>query len=215
MTEVSENGGAGPQQGGSKGGKGLKLALIAMAVVGALAVLYVIVAASLKPASGEDLTTLARGEMAKLTVSAAPTPAPDTPFIDASGKTVTLKDFQGQVVVLNLWATWCGPCKVEMPTLAKLQAAYAPNKPVRVIALSVDRPDDAADARAFIAQNAPLGFYHDPKFAMAYALQPSAAGLPTTVIFDASGKERARVAGDADWSSADAKAVVDKVLRGG
>jgi thiol-disulfide isomerase/thioredoxin len=216
MTEISGNDGAPqPQDGKRKGGdRRLTLAILAVLGIGALAALYVIVSASMKPGSEEGLSTLARGEMAKLVVAPEDKPAPTTTFVDASGKKLTLKDFEGQVAVVNLWATWCGPCKIEMPTLAKLQSAYA-NKPVRVVAISVDRAEDAADARKFIAQHAPLGFYHDPAYALAFALDPRVEGLPTTIIYGRNGKEAARLPGDTDWASPDARAVIDKVLVGG
>ncbi len=127
------------------------------------------------------------------------------------GKPVTLADFKGQVVVVNLWATWCAPCVKEMPTLAKLQAEYA-GKPVKVVAISLDRgTKDIAKARAFIAGKAPLGFYHGD-YDMAFALKPAVEGFPVTILYDAEGHERARLAGGADWSGADAKKVIDQLL---
>jgi thiol-disulfide isomerase/thioredoxin len=112
---------------------------------------------------------------------------------------------------MNVWATWCGPCVIEMPTLAKLQAAYA-GKPVEVVTISIDKPDDAAKAQAFIAKHAPLKFYHDPTMRLPFALKPAAAGMPTTVIYGPDGMERGRIAGEADWSGPDARKVVDAVL---
>jgi len=80
------------------------------------------------------------------------------------------------------------------------------------VAISVDRPDDEAKARMFIAKHAPLKFYHDPKMALPFAFKPAAVGMPTTVIYGADGVERGRLAGDADWSSKEAKALIDEVL---
>src|SRR5262249_31716820 len=82
-----------------------------------------------------------------------PAPAPQNAFTDAAGKTHTLAEFKGKAVVLNLWATWCGPCVEEMPTLAQLSAAYA-GKPVVVIPVSLDRVEDRANAIAFMGQPA-------------------------------------------------------------
>jgi hypothetical protein len=98
-----------------------------------------------------------------------------------------------------------------MPTLAKLAGEYA-GKPVVVAAVSVDTPADADRAREFIAQHAPLSFYSDPQMKLPFALKPPAAGMPTTVIYGADGLERARLSGGADWSGADARAVIDHVL---
>lgn len=118
------------------------------------------------------------------------------------------------MVVVNLWATWCAPCVAEMPTLAKLATAYA-GKPVAVVPISVDSPKDLDKAKAFIGQNAPLVFYSDPQMKLPFALKPPAIGMPTTVIYGADGVERARLPGSADWSGADARAVIDHVLAGG
>jgi thiol-disulfide isomerase/thioredoxin len=194
------------QGGGPARGRGKWLwAVVGVVVVAGL--LYVAVT-SFKPAGG--LKPLARGEMAKLVVDDRPQPQPVTAQ-DAQGRTVTLADLKGQVVVVNLWATWCAPCVKEMPTLAKLQSEYA-GKPVKVIAISLDKGDaDVAKARAFIADKAPLQFYHGD-YSLAFSLTPAAEGLPTTLLFDRDGRERARLAGGADWSTPEAKAVIDRLL---
>ncbi|MBB3891658.1 thiol-disulfide isomerase/thioredoxin [Phenylobacterium haematophilum] len=189
----------------------LKWALRGVAVAGVAAVVYIIVQASINPQRETDLKSLAKGEMAKFETPLEATSPPTTSFLDANGAPKRIADFKGQVTIVNLWATWCGPCVIEMPTLAKLAASYE-GKPVQVVAISVDRPQDADKARAFIAKHAPLVFYHDPKMALPFAFKPPAAGMPTTVIYGADGVERGRLAGDADWSGKDAKALIDKVL---
>jgi thiol-disulfide isomerase/thioredoxin len=190
----------------------LAYALWGVALIGVAGVLYVIVQAAIKPGGGPaDLKSLAHGEMAKLEVGGKAAPAPTTPILDAEGRTITLADLKAPVVVVNLWATWCPPCVKEMPTLAALQAAY-PGR-VRVAPISMDALPDREKARAFIAEHPPLAFYQDPKSALAFALDPPSEGFPTTVIYDASGHERARLAGAADWNSADARAVVEALLR--
>jgi len=136
-------------------------------------------------------------------------PTPDFALKDATGATVKLSDYKGKVVLLNFWATWCGPCKVEMPTLAKLQAAYE-GKPVEVMAVSIDTPEDAGKATLFIAQNSPLKFYIDREMKLPFKLK--APGTPTTVIYGKDGMEVGRVAGDANWTSPEAKALIDKAL---
>jgi thiol-disulfide isomerase/thioredoxin len=198
---------AGPRRGP------LTYALWGVALIGVAAVLYVIVTAIIKPAGGPvDLKSLARGEMAALQVSSKNAPVPDTPFLDAQGHATRLADLKAPVVVVNLWATWCAPCVKEMPTLAKLQAAY-PGR-VLVVPVSMDRLPDREKARAFIAEYPPLAFYQDPKYALAFAVDPPAEGFPTTLIYDAKGHERARLSGGADWSGPDAHAVIDAVLSG-
>ena len=193
---------------------GLRWALIALAVVGVAAVLYVIGSAMFKPKGATDLAELATGSLAKLEVPTTPTPAPTIGFTDAAGKPVTLADFKGQVVVLNLWATWCGPCKEEMPTLARLQAAYAA-QPVKVVALSVDREKDYALADRMIGALPPLTVYRDPGYKFAFGMKPQAPGFPTTVFYDRKGQERARLSGGADWSSPEAKEIVERLLKEG
>lgn len=196
--------------GGTKGGV-LKWSLWGVGFAGVAAVVYIIGVASIHPGGSGGLKALARGEMAKLETPAAPAPGPTQAFVDADGKPVRLADFRGKVVVLNLWATWCGPCVIEMPTLARLAQAYA-GKPVVVVALSVDKAEGVDKAKAFIARNAPLGFYNDPKMAMPFALVPPSATMPTTVIFGPDGLERARMSGGADWAGPEARAVIDAVL---
>ena len=192
----------------------MKWAMIVVALIGAAAVLYVIGSASFKPKQAADLSDLKRGSLVKLVIPKAPTPAPDTPFTDAAGKTVRLSDFKGQVVVMNLWASWCAPCKEEMPTLARLQAAYAV-QPVKVVAISVDRDSDLNLAQADIAANPPLKLYRDPGYKVAFTLQPRAQGFPTTVVYDRRGVERARLSGAADWASPEARELVERLLREG
>lgn len=189
----------------------LKLALWGAAGLGVAAVVYIIAQASINPQGASDLKDLAKGEMAKLTVPAEAMHAPAASFLDSAGQTKRIADFQGQVTVVNLWATWCAPCVLEMPTLAKLAASYQ-GKPVQVVAISIDKGDEAEKAKAFIAKHAPLAFYHDPKMALPFAVKPAAVGMPTTIIYGPDGVERARVSGEADWSGKDAKAVIDKLL---
>lgn len=196
------------EKGGPK--RGLSAyALWGVALIGVALVLYVIAAPLFKPT--HDLKSLAHGEMARLDLASAGKPEPTTPFLDAAGHRVTLAGVTAPVKVVNLWATWCAPCVKEMPTLAKLQAAY-PGQ-VLVAPISMDRLGDRERARAFIADHAPLPFYQDPNYALAFALDPPADGFPTTILYDRHGHERARLAGGADWNSPDARAVVEALLK--
>lgn len=173
--------------------------------------LYVIFGSAIKPSPGRDsIHALAVGSMAKLQAPSQPSTYPSAPFVDGDGRPVRLSEFRGKVVVLNLWATWCAPCIKEMPTLARLQSMY-PGR-VAVVALSQDRAADTAAAKTFIAAHAPLAFYQDAKFTVAPQLVPPVQGFPTTVIFDRAGGARAVLAGEADWSSPEARAVLDHIL---
>lgn len=205
--------------------RGLRLALLAALAVGAAAVLYMIGTALFHPGpayvvgrgpAGASATVSDPAGAAGAAKVALPdaTPrgvgelAPSTPFKDGDGRDVTLADFKGRVVVLNLWATWCAPCRKEMPTLAALAALEA-SKPVTVLPVSMDSAAKTEAAKAFIAQHSPLTFHQDSGTALPFALKPPAPGFPTTVIFDKSGRERARVAGDLDWSSLRVRRVLD------
>jgi thiol-disulfide isomerase/thioredoxin len=138
-----------------------------------------------------------------------PKPAPQLTF-DADGKEVALADFRGEVVVLNLWATWCAPCRREMPSLDRLQAKYGGDG-LEVIALSLDR-GDIAKVRGFFDELgiSHLAVYHDPKGRAGREL--GAPGLPTTVVIDRAGQEIGRLLGPAEWDSADALAVIQSLM---
>jgi thiol-disulfide isomerase/thioredoxin len=200
------------QSGGPRKRDGLKWAIGAVMLVGVVAVLYVIAQASFKPAELADLKEFKKGSLAKLDVPAQPRAAPATVFTDMDNQPHTLADFKGQVVIMNLWATWCAPCKKEMPTLAKLAAAYA-TQPVKVLPISVDRDSDVNLIQAEMAANRPLVSFRDKTYKMSFDLEPRAAGYPTTVIYDKQGRERARISGEADWSSPEARGLVEALLK--
>ena len=206
----------------------LRLAVWTTAALGGAAVLYISAGALATPGyhqargpagvsggfgQAQAATPSAAGPLhviPPLTASAKAAPAPDASFTDAAGKPVRVGDFKGRVVVLNLWATWCGPCIKEMPTLAALAASEA-KAPVKVVALSVDRAAAGPRARAFIAKNAPLAFYQDASFSFPSALKPPVMGFPTTLIFDKRGRLRATVSSDIDWNGAPARRVIGKL----
>ncbi len=179
-----------------------------IAAAGMIALLYVLGGCSNTPG---DLKSLAKGDMAKLVMSDKPAAAPDTVFKDAAGKTHTLAEFKGKVAIVNVWANWCAPCKEEIPSLARLQSSYA-GKAVAVIPISVGKGEDEPAGHAFIDRNPPLTFYTEPTYALAYAFKPAVDGMPTTIIYDRKGVERARLTGGADWSGVDARSVVDSLL---
>ncbi|MFL5296682.1 MAG: TlpA family protein disulfide reductase [Phenylobacterium sp.] len=195
----------------------LTWALWGAAAMGVAGVVYIIAQASTntpasKPAVTPGAAVGAKSSFAsKVSRPSKPTPPPDLAFLDKDGKPVKIADLKGKVVVMNIWATWCGPCKVEMPTLARLQADYAA-KGVVVMPVSIDSDDKAGEATAFIGAQAPLGFYRDKAMKLPFQLSPPAEGTPTTVIYGRHGLEFARVTGEADWTSAQARALVDQAL---
>lgn len=139
-----------------------------------------------------------------------PRPAPEVAFQDRDGNPLSLEDFRGQVVVLNLWATWCGPCRREMPSLDRLQAAHGGER-LHVLPLSVDR-GDLAQIETFYDEVGitHLEIYRDPKAAASRAL--GAFGLPTTVVFDAEGREVGRLLGPAEWDGPEAVALLESII---
>jgi thiol-disulfide isomerase/thioredoxin len=131
-------------------------------------------------------------------------PGPAAAFNDPDGGEISLADFKGTPVLVNLWASWCAPCIKELPTLDKLAAAHRDDGQLGVIAVSQDSGPQAS-VEAFFAKLKveDLGAYHDAKMALSAALGPDTV-LPTTILFDADGKEVWRYVGDLDWTSPDA-----------
>ncbi len=140
-------------------------------------------------------------------------PVPDLSFVDMEGAPAKLSDFRGKVVVLNIWATWCQPCREEMPTLDNLQAIFA-DEPVIVLALSVDRSGPER-VRAFLEEIGVerLHVYRDPKMAATRTLR--VPGLPATLLIDRQGREAARHLGIAEWDSDEIQAILRGLLAEG
>lgn len=186
-------------------------AAIGVAALALAAVLYAVFAGLSKPADG-GYGRFATGALKKLEVLAEP-PAQSTKEIQtADGFAVRLSDFRGQVVVMNLWGTWCAPCVAEMPTLGALQRAYE-GRPLTVVAVNLDptrlRPK-AVEQLAKLSGGS-LKFYADPTLAIAFESGAS-KGMPVTLIYGKDGREIARLFGAADWMSPEARALIDAAL---
>jgi thiol-disulfide isomerase/thioredoxin len=131
--------------------------------------------------------------------SASPKPMPELAFEDADARPHTLADFRGKYVLLNIWATWCAPCREEMPALDRLQASMGGAR-FQVLPLSVDQ-QGLPIARKFYAETGikALPLYVDPTAKAAFTLD--AAGLPATLLIDPAGREVGRHLGAVKWDS--------------
>ncbi len=150
------------------------------------------------------------GWMEKFTPAAEPAPPPALAFHDAAGTALDLSKFEGRVVLVNFWATWCAPCIREMPSLVRLQQTLG-GEDFTVIAVSLDRKGFDVIG-PFVAKHelAALTIFHDPKSRSALALK--IGGLPTTVLFDRAGRELGRLAGIAEWDSDEAVELIRHYL---
>jgi thiol-disulfide isomerase/thioredoxin len=169
------------------------------------------VAATAEPQTSSGFSkALAKGPLAGVIVHASRKDIAPFTFANDKGETLTVANWQGRVVLLNLWATWCAPCRKEMPDLSKLQSSLG-GPDFEVVALSVDRKGLDA-SKAFLAETgvSNLAAYIEPDAKSLAALQ--ALGLPATVLIDRTGKEVARLLGPADWSSPEAQAMVKALL---
>ena len=160
--------------------------------------------------SGPGANPLSVGEMAAFVFKRSPEALPATTFMDAAGSERSLQDWKGKVVLLNLWATWCAPCRKEMPSLDRLQAELG-SATFEVVAVSVDKTG-IDGARRFLDQIKVerLGVYADPNVRLGSALK--AIGMPSTVLIDREGREIGRLVGPAEWDSDEAKLLVRAAL---
>ncbi|MGQ0673322.1 MAG: TlpA family protein disulfide reductase [Hyphomicrobium sp.] len=142
---------------------------------------------------------------------AAPEALTDVAFLDPDGKELKLSAFKGRTVLLNLWATWCAPCRKEMPSLDRLQKELGSDT-FEVVALAVDRTGlEGAGKFLDEIKVGSLKLYADPTARSGAGLK--AVGMPTTILIDREGREIGRLAGPAEWDSAEAKALIVEALR--
>lgn len=173
-----------------------------------LAVLYTALVLGANPVQADVAAAQAAlaGDMRKLVFHEKPKELPAEVLTDLDGKDRALSEWQGQWVVLNFWATWCAPCRKEMPSLDRLAATSA-DMGVAVVTVATGRNPPPAVERFFDeigVKNLPVML--DPKSAL--ARQMGIIGLPLTVILSPEGQEVARLIGDAEWDSADARAML-------
>jgi thiol-disulfide isomerase/thioredoxin len=198
-------------------------AVAVLALVAGAAVLYGIVAPGKKAGPTECAASLpvaqrvapfSRGEVAALNVARNPAREEAITFQDSTGQAKSLQDFRGRTVLLNLWATWCIPCREEMPALDKLQARLG-GADFEVVAVNIDTT--RLEKRQTFLKEAgiqKLAFYADPSADVFQVMKKAGkvVGLPTTMLIDAQGCEIGLMPGPADWVSDDAIKLVTAAL---
>ena len=160
--------------------------------------------------ASSPLAGLNKGPMAPLVVRPEPVDLPHFTFTAGDGAETSLKDFAGKIVLLNIWATWCVPCREEMPALDKLEAKLGGGD-FAVVAVNIDK-GGSDKAAGFLKETgvAHLPLYTDPTGKLFVTVK--AVGMPTTLIIDRDGKEIARLVGPADWASPEAVAVIEAAI---
>jgi thiol-disulfide isomerase/thioredoxin len=172
--------------------------------------------ASCRPAveAAGRIAPFARGEVAAVAVASKPLLLPDLAFSDGEGRARTLADWRGRTVLLNLWATWCVPCRKEMPALDALQEKLG-GPHFEVVAVNIDTRDkDKPRAWLNDVGIKRLAYYADPSAKVFQDLKTvgKAFGMPTTLLIDGKGCEIASLAGPAEWASEDAVKLVSAAL---
>lgn len=163
------------------------------------------------PVPGGALSkALSTGTLAAFLIHPETKPLPDVAFADGEGKPLKLSDWKGRVVLINLWATWCAPCRKEMPDLAKLQRELGSDQ-FEVVAISVDRKGAEASS-SFLKETGAdaLRLYVEPSTNIVGELQ--SAGLPATILVDRQGRELGRLLGPALWAAPEAVALIQAAL---
>ena len=189
----------------------------AVPVLGAALTALALAAPWPSPAKAEAtpaaLEALREGEMDKLVVHPAPQPAVDGAFTDVDGGSHSLADFRDKMVVLNFWATWCAPCREEMPSLDRLQAENG-GADLAVVTVATGRNSPQGITRFFEDEGiTALPRHTDADMSLARSM--AVFGLPVTVILDRDGQEVARLTGGADWNSDSARAILDAIAAPG
>jgi thiol-disulfide isomerase/thioredoxin len=166
-------------------------------------------------ALSSKLAPLAQGEVAALTLATTPLRLPDLAFEDADGKPKKLSDWRGRTVLVNLWATWCVPCRKEMPALESLQTKLG-GPDFEVVAVNIDTRDPAKPKNFLKDANLTrLSYFNDQKAKVFQDLKSinRALGMPTSVLVDGQGCEIGTMAGPADWASDDAVKLIKAALK--
>ena len=156
------------------------------------------------------LEQLREGSMKKLIFHSTPKPAGEAQYVTEEGGAASLADHKGRYVLVNFWATWCAPCRKEMPGLEALQKEFGGDA-FEVLTIATGRNPEPAIKRFFAETGiTALPLHRDPQQKL--ARQMGVLGLPVTVLLDPSGVEIARLTGDAEWDSDSARAILSKLL---
>src|ERR1700710_272198 len=161
------------------------------------------------------IAPLAQGEGAALIMATTPLRLPDLAFEDADGKPRKLSDWRGKTVLVNLWATWCVPCRKEMPALDSLQTKLG-GKDFEVVAINIDTRDPEKPKNFLKEANlTKLAYFTDAKAKVFQDLKSigKALGMPTSILVDSQGCEIANLAGPAEWASDDAIALIKAAVK--
>lgn len=175
----------------------------------AAGLMFLLVAPALGTADEGETDMPDRTKLGEFVPSAQPYPAPAVSLTDTAGHSVELSELRGKLVIVNLWATWCGPCLREMPSLERLQSRLGER--IAVLAVSEDRGGNKT-VEPFIAK---LGLklvkiYIDPKSEVGHAF--GVRGLPTSLLIDREGKVLGRVEGGAEWDGPKILGVIEPLL---
>lgn len=169
-----------------------------------------------EPADLRDrLTALTIGEMRGWTLHETAGEASAKPFVDADDAEMTLADFHGQVVLLNFWATWCGPCIEEMPALNQLATEIEASPMVdefTLLAVNLDPNLDRAEMFLAEADLDALDFYRDASTEFAFEMMAGEPQMPSTFLIDRDGGVVGRYVGAAEWDSAEGRALIEAAV---
>lgn len=192
------------------------LTFLAGMIVGAAALIGVVVslgAASLRMNTVEGpLSDYAQGEMSKFITLETLVLQSEAPLTNEQGETVFLRDYEGQLLLVNYWASWCAPCLVELPGLDALQGAYDSEEFELIIVAVDDQEADSRRAYERLALNHLAFHYGAPNEVYPYTAEGGPLSLPLTVLYDRNGIEIGRLSGEADWNGPDARALLDAAL---
>ncbi|WP_380054667.1 TlpA disulfide reductase family protein [Falsihalocynthiibacter sp. SS001] len=157
-----------------------------------------------------DLGALREGTLEKLQIHESPVDGSDAVYFDPDGRELTLAEYEGKITLVNFWATWCAPCRKEMPSLDALEAELSGDD-FAVVTIATGRNRMPAIEKFFADESIEnLPILLDPKSALAMDMEVT--GLPATVLLNREGQEIARLVGDAEWDSESAKAIIRALI---